>query len=111
MIPAQDQVDLALPPPCRVRWAAPWPVLLAPPGVRRTPPHRPAGRWRGLQAAERTWVRALEGGDVALLERLVDSELSFIGPDGEFEDRAAYLAGYRALPRRASRSRRSNSTR
>jgi ketosteroid isomerase-like protein len=52
----------------------------------------------GLQTAERTWVRALEGGDAALLERFVDGEMSFIGPDGEFEDRARYLAGYRALP-------------
>jgi ketosteroid isomerase-like protein len=52
----------------------------------------------GLQQAERTWVRALEGGDPALLETIVDDPCSFIGPDGEFEDRAAYLGGYRALP-------------
>jgi ketosteroid isomerase-like protein len=70
-------------------------VLLAPLAFAAKP--RP-GDVAGLEAAERTWVRALEGGDVALLERFVDSEVSFIGPDGEFEDRARYLAGYRALP-------------
>lgn len=52
----------------------------------------------GIEQAERTWARALETGDPALLESLVDDEMSFIGPDGQIEDRAAYLAGYRALP-------------
>ena len=51
-----------------------------------------------LQEAERTWVRALVTSDPNLLAALVDDEFSFIGPDGEFEDREAYLAGYRALP-------------
>jgi len=53
---------------------------------------------RQLWDAEQTWVRALTTGSPALLEQLVDSEFSFIGPDGQYEDREAYLAGYRALP-------------
>jgi uncharacterized protein DUF4440 len=51
-----------------------------------------------LWEAEQTWVRALTTNTPALLEQLVDAELSFIGPDGQLEDREAYLAGYRALP-------------
>ena len=51
-----------------------------------------------LEDAERTWVRALVTANPDLLAALIDDEFSFIGPDGEFEDRAAYLAGYRALP-------------
>ena len=70
-------------------------VLLAPLAFAAKP--RPADL-AGLETAERTWVRALEGGDAALLERFVDGEMSFIGPDGELEDRTKYLAGYRALP-------------
>ncbi|HKP62806.1 MAG TPA: nuclear transport factor 2 family protein [Polyangiales bacterium] len=51
-----------------------------------------------LAEAERTWVRALETGDVRLLETFVDEACTFIGPDGQFEEREAYLAGYRQLP-------------
>jgi ketosteroid isomerase-like protein len=51
-----------------------------------------------LWDAEHTWVKALEEGKPALLETLIDNEFSFIGPDGEYEERQAYLAGYRALP-------------
>jgi ketosteroid isomerase-like protein len=51
-----------------------------------------------LKNAEQTWVRALVTGSPDLLAGLVDDEFSFIGPDGQFEDREAYLAGYRALP-------------
>lgn len=51
-----------------------------------------------LAEAERTWVRALETGDVRLLESFVDEACTFIGPDGQFEEREAYLAGYRQLP-------------
>ena len=51
-----------------------------------------------LQEAEQTWVRALTTSNPELLAALIDDEFSFIGPDGEFEDRTAYLAGYRALP-------------
>lgn len=50
-----------------------------------------------LAQAERTWQRALETGDVKLLEGFVDDACTFIGPDGEFEEREAYLAGYRQL--------------
>ena len=53
---------------------------------------------RELQDAERTWVRALVTSNPDLLAALVDDEFSFIGPDGTYEDREAYLAGYRALP-------------
>jgi ketosteroid isomerase-like protein len=52
---------------------------------------------RKLWDAERTWARALETNDPALLADLVDAEFSFIGPDGEYEERDAYLAGYRSL--------------
>jgi ketosteroid isomerase-like protein len=52
-----------------------------------------------LQNAEQIWVRALVESNADLLTNLIDDEFSFIGPDGQFEDRAAYLAGYRALPR------------
>jgi hypothetical protein len=55
---------------------------------------------RQLWDAERTWVRSLETADAALLGRLVDSEFSFIGPDGEYEDRETYLSGYRQLAER-----------
>jgi ketosteroid isomerase-like protein len=68
----------------------------------------PAGKAKGqpaqdqdierLRHAEQIWARALETGDPALLETIIDDEFSFIGPDGEYEDRATYLGGYRALP-------------
>jgi ketosteroid isomerase-like protein len=51
-----------------------------------------------LAEAERMWQRALETGDVRLLESFVDDACTFIGPDGQFEERAAYLDGYRMLP-------------
>lgn len=51
-----------------------------------------------LKDAEQTWVRALVTSSPDLLANLVDDEFSFIGPDGQYEDREAYLAGYRALP-------------
>ena len=51
-----------------------------------------------LNQAEHTWQRALETGDVKLLESFVDDACTFIGPDGQFEEREAYLAGYRQLP-------------
>jgi ketosteroid isomerase-like protein len=52
---------------------------------------------RALAAAEQTWVRALTGAHPALLDGLVDAEFTFIGPDGELEERDAYLTGYRQL--------------
>lgn len=51
-----------------------------------------------LTQAEHTWQRALETGDVKLLESFVDDACTFIGPDGQFEEREAYIAGYRQLP-------------
>jgi len=51
-----------------------------------------------LALAEQTWARALETGDVRLLESFVDEDTcTFIGPDGQLEDRTAYLEGYRQL--------------
>jgi len=61
------------------------------------PPAASTPALRQLWDAEQTWVRALTSNTPELLEQLVDSEFSFIGPDGEYEDRDAYLAGYRAL--------------
>lgn len=45
-------------------------------------------------------MRALESADATLLGRLVDAQFSFIGPDGEVEDRETYLACYRMLAER-----------
>lgn len=58
-----------------------------------------AGDLEQLAQAERSWQRALETGDVRLLERFVDDACTFIGPDGQLEEREAYLAGYRELPK------------
>src|SRR5262245_4135633 len=74
--------------------AAGQPPAPAPP---QTPESPSARDLRQLWDAEHTWVRSLETADPALLGRLVDSEFSFIGPDGEYEDRETYLAGYRQL--------------
>jgi ketosteroid isomerase-like protein len=73
-------------------------TLLGAPPAQARDPKPSASDTDGLWKAERTWVRALETADVKLLEGLVDDEFSFIGPDGEYEERGAYLAGYRALP-------------
>ena len=53
---------------------------------------------KGLLDAEQVWVRSLVTGDPDLLARLVDDGFTFIGPDGNYEEREAYLDGYRALP-------------
>ena len=60
-------------------------------------PATPTPELRQLWDAEQIWVRALTTSRPALLEQLVDAEFSFIGPDGQYEDRETYLAGYRAL--------------
>ena len=52
-----------------------------------------------LKQAEQIWIRSLTTGDPKLLATIIDAEFSFIGPDGEYEERAAYLAGYEALPK------------
>ncbi len=51
-----------------------------------------------LKQAEQKWVTSLETGDVDLLSTIIDEEFTFIGPDGQVEEREAYLAGYEALP-------------
>jgi ketosteroid isomerase-like protein len=50
-----------------------------------------------LGQAEEIWARSLVSGDARLLATIIDGEFSFIGPDGELEDREVYLAGYEAL--------------
>jgi len=52
-----------------------------------------------LERAERTWADSLRSGDTRRLATIIDAEFTFIGPDGEFEKRDAYLAGYEALPK------------
>jgi len=54
---------------------------------------------RAVREAEQTWARALLEGDAARLATIIAPEFSFIGPDGEYEEAAAYLEGYRSLPR------------
>jgi ketosteroid isomerase-like protein len=51
-----------------------------------------------LKRAEQTWVDSLTKGDAKLLATIIDDEFRFIGPDGQVEEREAYLAGYEALP-------------
>ena len=51
-----------------------------------------------LKQAEQKWVKSLETGDVDLLSTITHEEFIFIGPDGQVEEREAYLAGYEALP-------------
>jgi hypothetical protein len=53
---------------------------------------------QGLQQTEEVWARALESADPTLLSTIIDHEFTFIGPDGQYEEREGYLAGYRALP-------------
>jgi hypothetical protein len=51
-----------------------------------------------LKKAEQTWALSLTTGDAKLLATIIDQEFNFIGPDGQVEEREAYLAGYEALP-------------
>ena len=52
-----------------------------------------------LKRAEQIWAQSLMSGDTKLLATVVDPEFTFIGPDGEYEERTAYLAGYEQLPK------------
>nr|AQQ75031.1 hypothetical protein [uncultured bacterium] len=52
-----------------------------------------------LERAEQTWVTSLTSGDAKLLATIIDDQFTFIGPDGQREERQAYLAGYEALPK------------
>jgi uncharacterized protein (TIGR02246 family) len=58
---------------------------------------------KGMLDAEQEWARSLKTGDVDRLARLVDDSFTFVGPDGEFEERTAYLAGYREAYRQGLR--------
>jgi ketosteroid isomerase-like protein len=51
-----------------------------------------------LERAEQTWAESLRTGDAKRLATIIDDTFLFIGPDGERETRAAYLAGYEAMP-------------
>lgn len=51
----------------------------------------------GLKHAEQTWARSLTESDAKLLATIIDAQFSFIGPDGQVENREAYLAGYEAM--------------
>jgi hypothetical protein len=50
-----------------------------------------------LAIAEAIWVKSLVSGDAELLATIIDQPFSFIGPDGELEQREAYLGGYESL--------------
>lgn len=50
-----------------------------------------------LKAAEQTWVKSLTSADAHLLATLIDDPFTFIGPDAQVEERAAYLAGYEGM--------------
>jgi hypothetical protein len=52
-----------------------------------------------LKQAEQVWAKSLTSGDPKLLATIIDAEFSFIGPDGEYEEKGAYLAGYEQLPK------------
>jgi ketosteroid isomerase-like protein len=52
-----------------------------------------------LKRAEKTWADSLRTGDARRLATIIDTQFTFIGPDGELEKRDAYLAGYEALPK------------
>ncbi|MET0595282.1 MAG: nuclear transport factor 2 family protein [Polyangiaceae bacterium] len=52
-----------------------------------------------LKQVEQIWIRSLTTGDPKLLATIIDTDFSFIGPDGEYEESAAYLAGYEELPK------------
>lgn len=50
-----------------------------------------------IQRAETTWADSLETGDVKQLATIIGPTFTFIGPDGQVEDRKAYLAGYEQM--------------
>ena len=52
-----------------------------------------------LKRAEQIWAKSLTSADPKLLATIIDPEFSFIGPDGEYEEKVAYLAGYEQLPK------------
>lgn len=51
-----------------------------------------------IQRAETTWADSLKTGDAKRLATIIGPTFTFIGPDGQVEDRTAYLAGYEQLP-------------
>ncbi len=50
-----------------------------------------------IQRAENTWADSLKTGDVKRLATIIGPTFTFIGPDGQVEDRKAYLAGYEQM--------------
>jgi hypothetical protein len=51
-----------------------------------------------IKHAESIWADSLKSGDAKLLATIIGPSFTFIGPDGQVEDRKAYLAGYEQLP-------------
>src|SRR6187551_1851295 len=47
-----------------------------------------------IQQAEATWVDALKSGNAQVLASIISPTFTFIGPDGQVENREVYLAGY-----------------
>lgn len=50
-----------------------------------------------LKHVEKIWVDSLTSGDAKLLATIIDNQFTFIGPDGQFEERATYLGGYEQM--------------
>ena len=50
-----------------------------------------------LKHAEQVWAESLTTADARLLATLIDDPFTFISPDGQVEDRKAYLAGYEGM--------------
>jgi uncharacterized protein (TIGR02246 family) len=51
-----------------------------------------------IRRAETTWADSLKSGDPQRLATIIAPTFTFIGPDGQVENRQAYLAGYKQLP-------------
>jgi uncharacterized protein (TIGR02246 family) len=51
-----------------------------------------------IRRAETTWADSLKSGDAQRLATIIAPTFTFIGPDGQVENRQAYLAGYQQLP-------------
>lgn len=51
-----------------------------------------------IERAESIWADSLKSGDAKMLATIIGPSFTFIGPDGQVEDRKAYLAGYEQLP-------------
>lgn len=50
-----------------------------------------------IRRAETTWADSLKSGDAQRLATIIAPTFTFIGPDGQVENRQVYLAGYQQL--------------